>query len=87
VKWPVVDPESKFSKDEMKEAEKMVHIFPMLGLLLIRLQFELYFKAEQQKTEGLKLNVVGDRVQKNLIRISKLGMFEPQTINEAGGSW
>lgn len=68
VKWPVIDPEKeKFSKDEMKEAEKM---------------FELYFKAEQQKTEGLKLSVVGDRIQKNPIRMSKLEQQKEKETKE-----
>lgn len=45
IKWPVLDPEKeKFSKEEIKEAEKM---------------FELYNKAEQQKVEGIKPNPDG----------------------------
>lgn len=60
VKWPALDPEKeKFSKEEIKEAEKM---------------FELYLKAEQQKTEGLKLNVVSGsqlHVKDRPARVSK----------------
>lgn len=59
VKWPIVDSDKeKFSKEEIKEAEKM---------------FEAYLKSEQQKTEGLKNNVaerIASEYKKN--RLSKL---------------
>lgn len=68
VKWPVLDPEKeKFSKEEIKEAEKM---------------FELYLKAEQQKTEGLKFTAVSGSQLQNRDRPIRLSKHDQQKDKE-----